>query len=48
LCFVFVLFFFVLCDMWCQFLWIVHFWLHLPYSLAFISWWTKCSMHSSF
>ena len=37
LCFVFVLFFFVLCTLCCQFLWIVHFWLPLRYSLTFIS-----------
>ena len=37
LCFVFVLFFFVLCNLCCQFLWIVHFWLPLRYSLTFIS-----------
>jgi hypothetical protein len=36
LCCVFVLFFFVLCAMSCQFLWIVHFWLPLWYSLMFI------------
>ena len=28
-------FFFVLCTLWCQCLWIVHFWLHLRYSLTF-------------
>ena len=32
LCCVFVLFFFVLCSLCCQFLWIVHFWLFLRYS----------------
>ena len=36
LCCVFVLFFFVLCILCCQFLWIVHFWLPLQYSLTFI------------
>ena len=36
LCCVFVLSFFVLCALWCQFLWIVNFWLPLPYSLTFI------------
>ena len=36
LCFVFALFFFVLCTLCCQFLWIVHCWLPLLYSLAFI------------
>jgi hypothetical protein len=30
-----VLFFFVLCALCCQFLWIVHCWLPLRYSLAF-------------
>ena len=35
-CCVFVLVFFVLCTLCCQFLWIVHFWLPLRYSLAFI------------
>jgi hypothetical protein len=34
---VFVLFFFVLCTLCCQFLWIVHFWLPLRYSLTFIA-----------
>ena len=32
----FVLFFFVLCTSCCQFLWIVHFWLPIRYSLTFI------------
>ena len=32
----FDLFFFVLCALCCQFLWIVHFWLTLRYSLTFI------------
>jgi len=32
----FVLFFLVLCTLCCQFLWIVHFWLPLWYSLTFI------------
>ena len=36
LCCVFVLFFFLLCTLCCQFLWIVHFWLPLLYSLTFI------------
>jgi len=36
LCCVFVLFFFVLCTLCCQFLWISLFWLPLPYSLTFI------------
>ena len=36
-CFCFVLFFFVLCTLCCQFLWIFHFWLPLRYSLTFIS-----------
>ena len=36
LCCVFVLSFFVLCTMWCQFLWIVNFWLPLRYYLTFI------------
>ena len=35
-CVVFLLFFFVLCDLCCQLLWIVHFWLSLWYSLKFI------------
>jgi len=33
---VFVLFFFVLGTLYCQFLWIVQFWLPLRYSLTFI------------
>ena len=36
LCFVFVLFFFVLCVLCCCVLWNVHFSLSLRYSLAFI------------
>jgi len=32
-----VVFFFVLCSLCCQFLWIVYFWLPLRYSLTFIS-----------
>ena len=36
LCCVFVLFFFVLCTLCCQFLWIVHLWLPLRYALMFI------------
>ena len=36
LCYVFGLFFFVLCTLCCQFLWIVHFWLPLQYSITFI------------
>jgi hypothetical protein len=36
LCCVFVLFFFVLCTLCFQFLWIVFFWLLLRYSLTFI------------
>jgi NhaP-type Na+/H+ or K+/H+ antiporter len=36
LCCVFALFFFVLCTICCQFLWIVLFWLPLRYSLTFI------------
>ena len=36
LCCVFVLFFFVLCTLCCQFLWIVNFYLPLRYSLTFI------------
>ena len=36
LCCAFVLFFFVLCTISCQFLWIVLFWLFLRYSLTFI------------
>jgi len=35
-CCVFVLFFFVLCILCYKFLWIVHFWLSLRYSLTFI------------
>jgi hypothetical protein len=34
LCCVFVLFVFILCALCCQFLWIVHFWLPLRYSLT--------------
>jgi hypothetical protein len=37
LCCVFVLFFFILCTLCCQFLWIVHFCLSLRYSLTFIN-----------
>ena len=33
---VFLLFFFVLCILCCQFLWMIHFWLPLRYSLTFI------------
>ena len=36
LCCVFVLFFFVLCALCCQFLWIVHIFLLFRYSLTFI------------
>ena len=36
LCCVCVLFFFVSCTLCCQFLWIVHFWLPIRYSLTFI------------
>ena len=36
LCWDFAMFFFVLCTISCPFLWIVHFWLHLRYSLTFI------------
>jgi hypothetical protein len=36
LCCVFVLFFFILCTICCQFLWIIHFWLPLRFSLTFI------------
>jgi hypothetical protein len=35
-CFVFLFVFFVLCTLYCQFLWIVHFWLPLRCSLTFI------------
>ena len=42
---VFVLFFFVLCDLYCQFLWIVHFLLSLRYSLTFISSTNKTDLH---
>jgi hypothetical protein len=35
LCFLFY-FFFLLCTLYCQFLWIVNFWLPLRYSLTFI------------
>jgi hypothetical protein len=35
-CVVFYWFFFVLCTQCCQYLWIVHFWLPLWYSLTFI------------
>jgi len=37
LCCVFVLFIFDLPTLWCQFLWVVNFWLPLRYSLTFIS-----------
>ena len=37
LCCVFVLFLYVVCAICCQFLWIVHFWLSLPYSLLLSS-----------
>jgi hypothetical protein len=37
LCCVFVLFVFVLCILCYRFLWIVHFWLPLPYSLKFLN-----------
>ena len=36
LCCVIVLFFFAMCTLCCQFLWIVHFRLPVPYSLTFI------------
>jgi hypothetical protein len=36
LCCVFALSFFVLCTIWCQFLWIVNCWLPLRYYLTFI------------
>jgi hypothetical protein len=36
LCCVIALFFFVLCALCCQFLWIVHFRLSLQYSLMFV------------
>ena len=35
-CRIFLLFFFVLCILCCQFLWMIHFWLPLRYSLTFI------------
>jgi energy-coupling factor transporter transmembrane protein EcfT len=41
LCCGFRLFFFVLCTICCQFLWIVHFWLPLWYSLFLTHWLTK-------
>jgi hypothetical protein len=41
LCCTFDLFFFVLCTLCFQFLWIVHFWLTLRYSLTFI----YCTVH---
>jgi hypothetical protein len=37
LCYVFVLFVFLLCTLCCQFPWIVHFWVPLRYSLTFIN-----------
>ena len=37
LCYVFVLFVFLLCTLCCQFPWIVHFWEPLRYSLTFIN-----------
>ena len=36
LCCVFALYVFVLCTLCCQFLWTVHFWLPLRYSVTFI------------
>jgi hypothetical protein len=53
LCCVFVLFVFVLCTLCCHFLWIVHMWLPLRYSLTFISVvlrhniWIVCFLRSS-
>ena len=35
LCCVFLLLFFILCTIYCQFLWIVYFWLPLQYSLTY-------------
>jgi len=35
--YIFTFFLFVLCILCCQFLWIVHFWLPLRYSLTFIN-----------
>ena len=40
LCCVFVLFFLVLCTLYCQFLCIVHFLMHLRYYLTFILYFT--------
>jgi hypothetical protein len=37
LCWVFALFFFILCTQCCKFFWIVHFGLPLQYSLTFIN-----------
>lgn len=37
LCWIFVLFVFGLCTLCCQFIWIVHLWLILRYSLTFIN-----------
>jgi hypothetical protein len=41
------LFFFVLCTLYSQFLWIVHFWLPLRYSLTFIDRYVFIRFHSS-
>jgi len=48
LCCVFVLFFFVMCTLCCQFLWIVHFLLSLRYSLTFIltTIWISCMIYN--
>ena len=39
----------VLCILYCPFLWIVYFWLHLRFSLMFtypsISYWSACTKH---
>ena len=47
LCYVFALFFFVLCTLCCHFLWIVHCWLTLRYSLTFSggSGWKRNHIH---
>jgi len=49
LCCVFVLFFFVFFTLCCQFLWVVHFWLYVRYSLTFIEvQWNLCNMTPEF
>ena len=47
LCCIYILFFFVLCNLCCQFVWIVLFWLPLRYSLTFIYTENKRSSHTN-